>query len=51
MMDKTVSDIIEEVRCAVCDDYCKWPEIYEDDGRDEDALLEEKCNFCPLDRL
>ena len=45
---KTVSEIIEEIKAEICDDYCKYPKKY----KDEDALLEsDTCNRCPLNRL
>ena len=44
-----VVSVIENVCEEICNHYCKWPEQY---GADEyEDLLEEKCNFCPLDRL
>ncbi len=44
---KTASDIIEEVKCEICDHYCRYP--YEID--DEDTLYNEYCKNCPLGRL
>ena len=45
---KTALEIIEEVKADVCDKVCKWPEEYIDNF---DAMLEEKCETCPLERL
>ena len=44
----TVSDTLEYVKSAICDDYCKWPELLK--GEPEDRLLD-MCNNCPLERL
>lgn len=43
---KSVSDIIEEVRTEMCDKYCKYREraINEDD-------IEMRCVDCPLNKL
>lgn len=44
---QTIAQIVEVVCEEICDHYCKWPDQY----KDEDALIEEKCNDCPLNRL
>ena len=54
MCDKNVQEIIEEVKSEICDNYCKYPAIYntrEDSGVDYDRMFEEKCDRCPLNRL
>lgn len=43
---KSVSDIIEEVREEICDKYCK----YSDRGIDDDDI-EKLCTNCPLNKL
>lgn len=42
-MDKTVSDIIEDVKKEICQDYCKYAE--------DEKACEEKCPDCPLTKL
>lgn len=46
--DMTVSDIIEDVKNAICDDYCKYPDEYGPAGFDD--MIAEKCEDCPLGR-
>lgn len=48
MKPKTVTDILIEVQEAICADYCKYPEQYEGENEDEDALIRDHCNSCPL---
>lgn len=51
---KTVRDIIEEVMVEICDNYCKYPAIYdtrEDSDEEHDKMLKEVCDSCPLNRL
>lgn len=43
-----VSDILEEVKADMCDEYCKWPCLLKDEP--EDMLLD-ICDRCPLERL
>ena len=43
-----IERIAEEIREKMCDEYCKYPEIY--NGL-MDELLEEKCSTCPMCRL
>lgn len=54
MGEKNVQEIIEEVKTEICDNYCKYPAIYDtrkDSGEDYDRMLGEKCDRCPLNRL
>ena len=40
---------------GICDDYCKYRELYFSEHEDPDeayeALLDEKCSDCPLGRI
>ena len=38
---------LEEVKCAICDEYCKYRGIC---GENQE-LLDEECDRCPLNRL
>ena len=46
---KTVSAILEEVIQSMCDNHCKFPDMYSE--ADEDKLYEEHCDKCPLNLL
>lgn len=49
---KTVSQIIEEVKNEICDKYCRYQTIYDEDDEDElTEMMEKICFNCPLDRL
>jgi hypothetical protein len=39
----------ESLAKRICDDYCKYPETYGDDGFEE--TLDTHCATCPLDAL
>lgn len=45
-MEKNISEILEEVKEAMCDDYC----YYSATTADFD-VLEKHCEDCPLNRL
>ena len=46
---KTVSQQIEDIKTEMCDHYCKYPGIWdEDDGELADSEI---CANCPLGRL
>ncbi len=46
---KTVSDILEEVKQEICDDYCKYPTQVDSE---EDLFADDSpCMMCPLSRL
>lgn len=47
--DMAVSDIIEDAKQHICDNYCKYPDEYGLAGFDD--MIAEKCEDCPLGRL
>ena len=44
-LSTSASAITEHVKRVICDEYCKWPEIY---GENEGLLEDERCNDCIL---
>ena len=46
----TISEIVEEVKEQICDQYCKYRETADKHEIGFDALIE-KCGDCPLNRL
>ena len=53
--EKTIVRQIEQIAEDICDNYCKYPELYaaqyKDPDESESRLLSEKCDNCPLLRL
>lgn len=47
---KTVSEIIDEVRLEICDNYCKYMDSVVSDEDYEEVILKH-CDDCPLNRL
>lgn len=49
-MDKSIVEILEEVKKSMCDDYCKYSNMEHDN---DDWLFEDgsPCETCPLNRL
>lgn len=54
-MIDTLKDLIQEVKEDMCDHYCQYPALYlakcDDPDDATEQMLEEKCTFCPLERL
>ena len=54
-MELSVTDIIEDVKQKICDDYCKFPDEclakYSDLDIADDELYRQYCENCPLNRL
>ena len=44
--EKSISQILDDVKSEICDKYCKYP--YEIEG---EADLDKICENCPLERL
>lgn len=48
--EKSISDIVEEIKMDICDHYCKWPNEW--DEEELSKILEDgKCADCPLSKL
>lgn len=51
----TITRQFEQIKGQMCDDYCKWLEIFMEIEQDPDEayekLLNEKCADCPLQKL
>lgn len=46
---KTVTDILEEIKQEMCDEYCKYPTLV--DSREDLFADDSPCMKCPLTRL
>lgn len=44
---QTVSEIIEQVAAEICDQYCRYPDMY----RGCEDIIDFYCSDCPLNRL
>ena len=53
--EMSITEIIEDVKENICDDYCKYTEqyrsCYKDPDEAQEKLLSDMCNYCPLCRL
>jgi hypothetical protein len=52
---KTIREVIDDVVCEICENYCKFPDLMRRQMKDvamADALLAKSyCDRCPLNRL
>lgn len=58
MTDKPLTAQLEDIKSDICDNYCKWPQIYSERQvwfqkyeDSSEALWSEKCANCPLNKL
>ena len=46
---------LEEIKESICDNYCKYPDMYLSEYSDPDeantAMMNEECVYCPLGAL
>lgn len=47
----TVSEIIKEVIEEVCNKYCKYPDIWDEDYEGVELSDSDICQNCPLNKL
>ena len=50
-MDKTVSQQLEEISDEMCRNYCKWPDLWDEEKEGTELAESEHCRNCPLNRL
>lgn len=48
---KTITAQIEEIKDDICNDYCKYPDIYDEEKEGCDLSESDHCQNCPLNRL
>lgn len=48
--EKSITDQLEEIRDQMCNNYCHYPYIWDED-KDGELCESEVCAECPLSRL
>lgn len=48
---ETVSEIIEEVKTQMCNDYCRFPREWDEEKEGMELTESDHCQNCPLNRL
>ena len=48
---KSISEILEEVKEQMCDDYCRYPRDWDEEGEGMELIYSDICTNCPLNRL
>ena len=48
---KTVTEQIEEIKDDICNNYCKWPDVWDEEAEGCDLTESDYCRDCPLNRL
>lgn len=49
--EKSIAEIISEVSDDICNNYCKYPETYDEEKEGVELCESEICQNCPLNRL
>ena len=48
---KTITQQIQEVADDFCDNYCKYPDIWDEEAEGCELSESDHCRNCPLNRL
>ena len=51
MTEKTISEQFEEIKKEMCDKYCKYPNIWDEEAEGCELCESDVCANCPLNRL
>lgn len=49
--EKTIPQILEEVASEICDHYCKYPDIWDEEKEGVTLIDSGICENCPLNKL
>lgn len=50
-MGKTIIEQLQDIGEEMCNNYCKWPDLYDEDKEGVALSESEQCKNCPLNRL
>lgn len=51
MGDKSLIQIVDEVTSEICDKYCKYPELWDEEEEGCELCESNICKECPLRKL
>jgi len=51
MNEKTITNQIQEIAEDICNNYCKWPDLWDEEKEGMELMDSEHCQNCPLNRL
>lgn len=49
--EKSIAKILEETAEEICNNYCKWPDTYDEEMEGCELSESSICKDCPLNRL
>lgn len=47
----SITEIIEDVKADICNNYCKYPHIFDEESEGCELCESDICQNCPLGRL
>ena len=50
-MNQTVTQIFEEIKDRMCNDYCRYPREWDEEKEGQELCESDVCGNCPLNRL
>ena len=51
MEEKTIANQLEDIAGEICNNYCKYPDQWDEDKEGMDISESEYCQKCPLNML
>lgn len=49
--EKTISQQFEDITREMCEKYCKWPDLWDEEKEGVELCDSEHCKNCPLNKL
>lgn len=51
MNERSITQQLQDIVDDVCQNYCKWPDIYDEEAEGVELCESSICQSCPLNRL
>lgn len=51
MKKPSITEQIEEIKDDICRNYCKWPDLWDEEAEQMELCESKHCQNCPLNRL
>ena len=48
---KSIAEILQEVADDICTNYCKWPDLWDQEQMGMELWESDFCDKCPLNRI
>lgn len=49
--NESIPKLLQNIAEAMCNNYCKWPDLWDEEAEGMELMDSEHCTNCPLNKL